>query len=251
MKIELRVFRSDGLGDIAYNSRGIDTNAPPLTAAADGVSVDPATPTTVRLGQKVGQAGDPAILTEDREIPNPGNFTVFFGRNNGVDDVVGINSGSGISIDNASGQGILIFCFGLNWNFAILSATSLQESMGSENWTYNDVSKRITFSNTIVAAGGFGANIRTTNAAIINVAATDFTILSDTSGGNVVVNLDPAVLINQIVNIKKITPDLNTITLTPTSGTIQDTGVPTATLVFNVEGESFTIHCDGTNFYII
>ena len=57
----------EGFGNINYQVP--DISATTLTAAADGTSVEPATPHIVRLGQDVGQAGSPAKLTETREIP--------------------------------------------------------------------------------------------------------------------------------------------------------------------------------------
>jgi hypothetical protein len=246
----LRLFY-EGLGNIYYD---LPAAAAPnvVDAANDGLSTDLATAKIAQLGQAVGRAGDPAILLEDREIPNPGAFTVFFGKNDGVSDVVGINSGAGVSIGNASGQGLLIFAFGINWNFAILSATQIQQVLGSENWLYDNVTKRIKFSNTIIAGGGLGANVRApATAAIVTALKNDYTLLIDTSGGNCQLNIDPAVFANQVLNIKKLTADFNNITLTPTSGTIQGIGAPAATFVFNTQGQSVTLQSDGTNIYIL
>jgi hypothetical protein len=74
---------------------------------------------------------------------------------------------------------------------------------------------------------------------------------ADTTGGNVIFNLDPAVLTGLTFVIKKTSADVNTVTLTPTSGTIQELGAAAANFVFNSQGQSVTVFCDGINFFVI
>ena len=222
-----------------------------LTGAYDGTSESL---TKVQLGQAVGTVGDPAVLVSDVEIPDAGH-AVFFGKNDGVSDVVGISANDGISIDNAAGNGILIFSFGLNWNMFTQDANTLIMLWGSPNsqFVFDAPSEVLTWTGAgLILSGGFGAGIRKpASVAVINVVKRDFTIIVDTTGGNCVVNVDPTVIPNQVINIKKSSADVNTITITPVSGTIQGFGAPAATYVFNVQGESVTIHNDGTNFFII
>jgi hypothetical protein len=90
----------------------------------------------------------------------------------------------------------------------------------------------------------------------------DNTLLMDSTAGNMTVSITPANLssvgagINAnrtgiVGNVKKISADLNTITLNATSGLIYGLGAPAASLVFNTQGQSVAFQSDGTNIYIL
>ena len=83
-----------------------------------------------------------------------------------------------------------------------------------------------------------------------SVLATDFTIVVDTSGGNINITVAPA-NVTGIVNIKKKGADANTITLTMSSGSIYADSGAQATFVYSNPGQSTSIQSDGTNVYVI
>jgi hypothetical protein len=65
-----------GLGIVSLSTsqkRRASGGAPTVTAANEGVSLEG---TTVVLGQQVGAAGDPATLTRNAVIPDPGAFSI-------------------------------------------------------------------------------------------------------------------------------------------------------------------------------
>ncbi len=106
-----------------------------------------------------------------------------------------------------------------------------------------------TVSTELVTKGQLDAavsNIRTTS---INdsVLISDFTILVDTSGGNRIITFDPVTLPSKLVNIKKITNDVNTVTILPASGTIDSF----PSIVFNTFNQSIPVHSNGTNLYTL
>lgn len=216
----------------------------------NGVSKDLLTGLITQLGQDVGTAGDPAALFNDVEIPNAGGFTVFFGKNDGVSDVVGINSQGGIDISNAAGDFLALFSNGVNYTVTSPAPGELLITMGTQNLDYNNATKALTWDD-VFGTEGLRISNTPTVAAVINATQKDSVFLIDSTAGNVVVNLDPAVIGKNIQHFKKTSADANTITLTPASGTIQEIGAPAATFVFNVQGESITVYCDGTNFFIL
>ena len=92
--------------------------------------------------------------------------------------------------------------------------------------------------------------------------ANDNTLIMDSTAGNMTVSINPAALstIGTGVNamrtgiigqVKKISADLNTITLNATSGLIYGLGAPAASLVFSAQGQSVSFQSDGTNIYIL
>jgi len=98
----------------------------------------------------------------------------------------------------------------------------------------------------VAPAGGLQLNIvtKTTN---YTVALTDFTILFDTTSGNLVATLpNPATNANQIFNIKKIVA-ANTLTLTPASGLIDGA----ASLTVTTNNQNTQVQSNGTNYYIL
>lgn len=75
-----RLQMNSGIGNIQYGRPNTSTAAGTgtVTGANDGVSSDGV---TVKFGQAVAQAGDPAALTENREVPFAGNqWTLRAGR---------------------------------------------------------------------------------------------------------------------------------------------------------------------------
>lgn len=260
----LRVYY-EGFGNINYQVPDISPTT--LTAAADGLSVEAATPHIARLGQTVGQAGDPAALTEDREIPNPGGFIVYFGRNNGLDNVVSIDSNNGLGIANDTGTWLTFFSQNINpphtVGFVMSTLDGQDISMDYSNGAGTDLIhynaapghlRRFETTRPLVAQRGFGTGFTNLSSAInpaYSIVDTDCVILVDTTGGNEAIAADPVLLANLRIDIKKKSADINTITITPTAGTIQDIGAPAASFVFNVQGQSVTLFSDGINFYIL
>lgn len=261
--MRLKLFYSpEGFGNVGYD---FPPNSAPavLNNANDGLSTDAATAKIAQLGQTVGRAGDPAILLEDREIPD-GGFRLFFGKNDGVSNVIGFSTSLGIFVSNNTGQGYAAFWqIGINSNtFSITTSDALDTvfNFSGTGFLIWNTQSPIIFANKFIsgnpwmAINGFGELADTLLSAVnpaYNVLPGDGTKLIDTTGGNQIINMDPAVLAFQKFTFKKISADANTITLTPTSGTIQELGPAAATYVFNAQGEAITVHNDGTNFYII
>lgn len=61
-----------GQGNISYNTPFGFSNAPGAPGANNGLSLSTIDPTKIVLGQDVAQAGDPAALLSDREVPQAG-----------------------------------------------------------------------------------------------------------------------------------------------------------------------------------
>ncbi len=80
-----------------------------------------------------------------------------------------------------------------------------------------------------------------------SVLITDTTILVDTSGGNRIITYNPVTMNKKIVNIKKTTSDTNTVTITPSSGTIDGL----TSIAFNTSNQSIPVHSNGTNLYTL
>lgn len=99
----------------------------------------------------------------------------------------------------------------------------------------------------INSSGGSGSSpvIRTVTANA-NFLTSDYTLLVDTSAGNVTITIDN-LSSGQLANIKKITNDVNTVTVVPTSGTI-DGG---ANYILDAYNESIMMQRDATNYYIL
>jgi hypothetical protein len=246
----LRVFY-EGFGNVNYEFPAAGGGGVVLTAADDGLSTDALTGKTAQLGQTVGRVGDPAALTEDREIPDAGGFTLFIGKNDGVSNVIGLNPDGGIDVSNTNGRAFLYFDTFKNFTIDMLSATDISFGFGSDRLSYDTVTKKFIFSSSVQVTGLAAAITPESGSVTVTPTRQNFGFLQDTTVGNVNYVLDPAVLSKHIFWVKKTTADVNTITLTPTSGTIQDIGAPAASFAFNNQGETIMVHCDGTNFYII
>ncbi|MBY6005376.1 hypothetical protein KUV62_15735 [Salipiger bermudensis] len=71
------------------------------------------------------------------------------------------------------------------------------------------------------------------------------TVLCDASSGAIVVNLTAED--GRVLNIKKTDSTTNAVTLTPATGTVEGS----ATAPITLSGMSLTVHCDGTNWFIV
>jgi hypothetical protein len=74
----------------------------------------------------------------------------------------------------------------------------------------------------------------------------DYTVLVDTTAGNITLTL-PVASQGKIYNIKKISSDVNTVTVVPTSGLIDGS----ANSVISILNTSKQYQFDGTNYFII
>jgi hypothetical protein len=98
---------------------------------------------------------------------------------------------------------------------------------------------------------GLAQPIRTTAVAAETFGANDYTILCNTAAGAIIVTIDPTTRVGKIGNIKKISADVNSVTLTAASGLIFDIGAGVVSVSFNTQGESLQFQSDGTNIYIL
>lgn len=262
MKNLLRIFFSaEGQGNIGYGDAPSDAAGEGLLNANDGLSKDLATGTIAQLGQAIGRAGDPAILTENREIPDPAGHTISIGRNNGVDNNVLVGPDLGVAVGNDTGNG-----YQAQWNvdgnssdFNIHTDDGQQILIdfdaATDSLIYNastDGGRRRLLSSAPIIPTGFGSAVQIITATLaLALTRVMSLLLCDTATGNLVINMNPALFPNQEFDIKKTSADINSITLTPTTGTIQGFGAPAASYSFNLQGESVRVKTDGINFYII
>jgi hypothetical protein len=215
----------------------------------------------VQLGQPIGTVGDPAKLLHDTEIPDVGSFRLYLGRNNGVDNAILFSPDLGISIGNNTGNG-----FSAEWTVGVnncdlnIHTDDGQEILfdfdaATDSLIYNatsDGARRRLLLTTAFIPTGFGSAVAHISATLVlALTKNNSLLLCDTSTGNLVVNMDPTLFPGQEFDIKKTSADLNSVTLTPLSGTIQGFGAPAATYSFNTQGESIRVKTDGVNFYII
>lgn len=242
------------------------TTPPPaagtLLGANDGLSTDLATGTIAQLGQAVGRPGNPAGLTEDREIPD-NNHRLFFGKNDGVSNVIGFSTALGIFVANNTGQAFEAFWqIGANTNtFQIFTDDAVDILLsfnGTAHITWNgDATNpgRFDIDAPWIMDQGFGYG-ELSFASGVNPAVTltkNMTmILVDTTGGNFQLNVNVVAgqLANQQFTIKKISADVNTVTINMVAGTIQ-ADVAAATYVFNVPGTAVTFKTGLLNANII
>jgi hypothetical protein len=253
--MKLRIFyMPEGQGNISYDFPP-DTAPGVLNAANDGLSTDAATGKIAQLGQTVGRVGNPAGLLETRELPMNGH-RFFFGKDDGVSGVVGIDADDGISVSNAAGDILQAFNSSDNMQMQLpaLGQFLIDFNAGDIQLLFDDNIEELS-TNRVFRTGGLRVRSGVIHGPTsFNPAPTTVFFLCDTSGGNIVINLDPAAvnaLGNNFLVFKKTTADLNTVTLQPTSGTIQEIGAPAASFVFNTQGQSVTVIGDGTNFYIV
>lgn len=234
--------------------------APAVTGAFNGTSLNG---TKVQLGQPVGTVSNPASLIADVEIPMPAGTTVWFGKDDGLNNIVGISPDDGVNVVNNTGSGFSAFFaaggFSSSWqlltgDFRDIEMIFTGTTIGTI--TYNGGPAHINRFETSVpfvmaGMGGFGGTKLSSVNPAYSVLRTDVVILYDTTGGNASISADPVLLIDQFIIIKKVSSDINSITVTPLTGTIQEIGAPAGSFAFNIQGQSIMIWSDGTNLYII
>lgn len=242
----IRFFR-EGVGNINYQSPFVDTGDF-IAAADDGLTVESVLGVpTVRLGQAfIGGSG--ADLLEDRRIPLNGH-TLFLTDGNGttgfLSGLMGItgNSSSGPTpeidlIDGFSGNSLII-TVETPGVFLSTPASALSWASATNYWSFLS----------LVSAPAFAPAIRTSVGTPV-VSEQDTTIVVDTSGGNAVVTINPA-LNTRIMNIKKKGTDLNTITIQPSTGSIYADSGAQASFVFSGAGESISVQSDLTDLFVL
>ena len=98
-------------------------------------------------------------------------------------------------------------------------------------------------------SGGSDLAVEVISGSSVTLDSSDYTILCDCSSNNITVNL-PTVVGNSglIYNIKKIDNTTNIVTIDPFgSQTIDDE----TTMIIDIQWDSVTIQCNGTNWFII
>jgi hypothetical protein len=121
---------------------------------------------------------------------------------------------------------------------------------GDAGLTYDPATGKLTVSK-VESQGSIGGNIVTkaVGDSPYSVAADDYTILVNASGGAVTINL-PAVATNakRMLNIKKIDSSSNNVTV---DGNAAETIDGALTQVLKKQWESISVQCDGSSWYII
>ena len=135
----------------------------------------------------------------------------------------------------------------------MVSARPIPETYKRQDWPRLVAEKSKDHEGRISAleAGGVGAiygkarSISTTG----SVAADDYALFVDASGGAVTVNL-PAVASNsgRVLNVKKVDSSGNAVTL---DGNASETIDGATTLAIATQYQSYTVHCDGSAWWII
>ena len=254
----LRKYFSIGLGDLAYTEPS-PQQAGALLGANNGLSKSTLTPNTAVLGQDQGQAGNPAQLLSNRDIPLNG-FMVQMLQTLGTDFLQFLQGQ--ILIDGTSGAGV-VPTFGMNdqtgpdqflitldsagIHFQFGGGVFMTWSLtGGFVWSGPGVESRQNFTGgfggpmpTFIAPSGPSANPPGMGAVI------------DTSGAAEVFSLDPVAMANRIFWVKKKGTDVNSITINASSGLIFGDSGGVASFVFNGPGQSICLTADGTNFFII
>lgn len=132
--------------------------------------------------------------------------------------------------------------------FTLSTATSVTVTPLSHTFISGDI-VRITYN--LVAAysstGGFSANIRTVTANT-TVLSTDYTLLVDTTAGNVTLTYPQTT--GQTWNFKKISTDANTMTIQGATGNTVGTVSAANISTTSTQMPSYTIQSNGTNGYI-
>jgi hypothetical protein len=239
-------------GNGSHYFTGVTFLTLPIFAGADnGTSVDSVSGDVV-LGQHLGEAGDPAKLLDNRHIPFNG-FTIFMIDIPGFDGLsfsagrIGVTGDlqGEVFINNLNGTfsnqcDIVVLDTGVRFDFG---AGILFWDQVTNLLTYNDVfaPKALNTSSTPIPAG----------TAVHTFGLTESVLLCDTSTGNLQVNVDPVAMFKFGTGrhgyIKKIGADANTITIVPTSGTIEGA----ASYSFNGARADVHFFSDGTNLYIL
>jgi len=216
---------------------------------------------TFRLGQPIGEFGDPGKLLENTEIPF-NNFRLFFGKDDGVSPVIAfdVDGGQVLISNNVIPGGSYAIFDGDNWAMETFGDGILH--IGPEGNAVIQLNMDISLDNgngqwytnaAINPRGGLMQFARSVNhaASPFNADRGHYFYNVDTSAGDVILSLDPVQLDQRTIVVKKTTSDANNVELLPSSGTIQELGAPVASISYNTQGQSKTIYCDGTNFFII
>lgn len=195
--------------------------------------------------------------TNDNGVRNVGNFSVWLGSfiNNGATVLagdtgantilIGANIGTGGNAANLTIIGNSITS--LLSNLVLLGRFDQNVVVGAALAGETDNGAKLQVRGNISGQGTRKAHRAIT--ASDNFTKNDDNLLVDTTAGNVIVTIDPT--IDGIEGtVKKTSADVNTITLQPASGTIQELGAPAASFVFNSQGEAITFFSDGTNLYV-
>jgi hypothetical protein len=237
----------EGMGNVEYFAPPPNANA--VDGANDGLSE---TANIAKLGQSVGAVGDPAQLTESREIPFEGN-ALFFGKDDGVSDIIGFDPTDGISISNAAGPAFRLFGFGINTNFvqlsAILAAIQVADSALNFNTPTGGVEPNISLLNFFYA---FAWRHSTTSVEAFTWL--DDVLILDTASNNITCTIQaPASMPGKKGVVKKKGTDANSITLNVATvgALIYGSSGGAATFVYSGPGESIEWFCDGQDIYII
>lgn len=253
----LRVYY-EGVGNINYEFPA-SGGAGVVNAANDGLSTDAATSKIAQLGQTSARALDPAKLLENREIPL-NNFVLSLRNVLGADTVDIAEGAVNITGDSGSGTGsggallsLIESVTGDSFTVLVDATGVIMTWDGGLIWQHLFGKSFLTMLGGLMLRDGLGAKIRSNGVNLVeSFGDTDYTLLMDTSTGNATVALDPvAMRAGRIGNIKKISTDLNTITLNATSGLIFGVPPGAASLVFSNPGDSLQFQSDGTNIYII
>lgn len=248
----IRKFFDAGMGNIEYDTPSrVGANGAPI--ANNGLSESTVTAGTIVLGQNFFQAGNPANLLSNRHIPL-NTHTIFIIDT--VNDGISISGGRiGITGD-LTGNLFLSNLNGVNSNQLDLTVTSAGVafdfggvSNGILSWVF--ATKHLFYTGAIDVRA-INLATRTVAAAVVTFGDSDTTILADTSGGNINVNVDPTTLFaGRMGWVKKLGVDLNTVTITPTSGSIFGGAGAQASFTFSGAGESIQFQSDGTNLYVL
>ena len=199
--------------------------------------------------------------SNDSGVRNVGNASVWLGSfiNNGATVLAGdtgantiligsqIGTGGnaanlsiiGAAIQSALSNAVLLGRFDQD---IILGAALLGET--------DDLVNKLQVRGSMISTG-IAQPIRTTAVLAETFGAHDFTILADTTAGNMTVTIDPTTRIGKIGNVKKISADINSVTLAASSGLIFDIGAGAASMSYNTQGENVQFQTDGVNIYIL
>jgi Cu/Ag efflux protein CusF len=266
MKNYLKLYFSDGQGSSTYNGPSpFAPGNPTLIGANDGLSTDAATGKIAQFGQTLGRAGNPAQITEDRELPMNGH-RIFL--DNVAGETIGFDASLGISVFNNTGQSYqaLWQITGNTGGWRVFTDDAIDVIMEFDGggatsqivWNGNSVDPGKFFPDSPFIFGSGVGQVATPIASlgggsIVNLVQGQSFILADTTLGNLQINISVVAntLKKQRFIVKKVSNDINTVTLNMVAGTIQAIGAPAATYAFNVQGQAVEFICDDLNAYII
>lgn len=136
--------------------------------------------------------------------------------------------------------------YGFRYDPTLTSSSGVNYGFVADDATVRNGFGTLTPVSTLQSGGSFGAKIRTVTGNT-TIAATDYTVLVDSSGGATAITLpNAATASGRMYNIKKVSADGNTITI---SGDANIDGAATATLTNQYK--AYTLQCDGSAWWII